>query len=275
MASLRKGSSKGDISSSLGAVLTYPGVAICPSRVINVRKKDNGFLHPFTSLNELFIHILKKTKLRDPISGLTHCIGAALALYGLVLLVSETTHPVRVWHLATYSVFGISMILLFTASTLFHWLPVSERRVVQLRKLDHIMIFIFIAATYTPFCLIPFRGVFGWSVFLCIWLIAALGTVFKLYWINVSKKLCLSIYFFAGLFSIIATGHIFRILQPWAIFWLAAGGLSYTVGAVFYALEKADDKPPLFGCHEIFHLFVMLGSAAHFWVIFRYISLYN
>jgi hemolysin III len=221
------------------------------------------------------MHLHEKTQLREPISGLTHCLGALLALYGLVLLVSETTHPVRPWHLATFSVFSIAMILMYTASTLFHWLPVSERRILQLRKLDHIMIFVFIAATYTPFCLIPFRGAFGWSLFLCIWVIAALGTVFKLYWIHVPKRLCLSIYFFAGFFSIVATGHIFRILQPWAIFWLAAGGLSYTIGAVFYALEKADDKPPLFGYHEIFHLFAMLGNAAHFWVIFRYITLFN
>lgn len=275
MASLRKDSSRGNIPSAREAVLPYPGAAIKPSRIIDVEINDSRFHHLFTSLNDAVMDLQEKTKIREPISGLTHCLGALLALYGLVLLVSETTHPVRPWHLATFSVFGISMILLYTASTLFHWLPVSERRILQLRKLDHIMIFVFIAATYTPFCLIPFRGAFGWSVFLCIWVIAALGTVFKLYWIHVPKRLCLSIYFFAGFFSIVATGHIFRILQPWAIFWLAAGGLSYTIGAVFYALEKADGKPPLFGYHEIFHLFAMLGNAAHFWVIFRYITLFD
>lgn len=268
-------SSRGNIPSATEAVLPYPGADIKPSRVIDVETTTSRFHHLFTSLNDAVLHIQEKTKLREPISGLTHCLGALLALYGLALLVSETTHPVRSWHLATFSVFGISMILLYTVSTLFHWLPVSKRRILQFRKLDHIMIFVFIAATYTPFCLIPFRGAFGWSLFLCIWIIAALGTVFKLYWIHVSKKLCLSIYLFVGFFSIVATDHIFRILQPWAIFWLAAGGLSYTIGAVFYALEKSDDKPPLFGYHELFHLFVMLGSTAHFWVIFRYINLFN
>jgi hemolysin III len=275
MASLRKDSSHGNTPIATGAVLPYPGAAIQPPRVVYVETKARGFHHLFTSLNDAVMHIQEKTKLREPISGLTHCLGAFLALYGLALLVSETTHPVRPWHLATFSVFGISMILLYTASTLFHWLPVSKRRILQLRKLDHIMIFIFIAATYTPFCLIPFRGAFGWRVFLCIWLIAALGTVFKLYWIHVPKRLCLSIYFVAGFFSIVATGHILRILQPWAIFWLAAGGLSYMIGAVFYALEKETDKPPIFGYHELFHLFVMIGSTAHFWVIFRYITLFN
>ena len=275
MASLRKDSLRGNIPSAREAVLAYPGAAIQPSRLIDVETNESRFHHSFTSLYDEVMHIQEKTNLREPISGLTHCIGALLALYGLVLLVSETTHPIRPWHLATFSVFVISMILLYTVSTLFHWLPVSERRILQLRKLDHIMIFIFIAATYTPFCLIPFRGAFGWSLFLCIWVIAALGTVFKLYWIHVPKRLCLSIYLFAGFFSLVATGHIFRILQPWAIIWLAAGGLSYTIGAVFYALEKSDDTPQLFGYHEIFHLFVMLGSAAHFWVIFRYITLFN
>jgi hemolysin III len=275
MAALRKNTSRGFISSPTEAVLPYPGGAIRPPRVIDAETKDSLLRHLLAYLNDAVLHIQEKTQFREPISGLTHCLGALLALYGLFLLISETTHPVRPWHLATFSVFGISMILLFTASTLFHWLPVSEKRVVQLRKLDHIMIFIYIAATYTPFCLIPFRGAFGWSVFLCIWIIAALGTVFKLYWINVPKSLCLSIYLFAGFFSIVGTGHILRILQPWAIFWLAAGGLSYTIGAVFYALDKTGEKPPLFGYHEIFHLFVMLGSTAHFWVIFRYITMFN
>ena len=275
MASSQKDSLWGNIPSATEAVLPYLGAAIQPSRVIDVGTKASRFHHLFTSLNDSVMHIQEKTKLREPISGLTHCLGALLSLYCLALLVSETTHPVRPWHLATFSVFGISMILLYTASAMFHWLPVSERRILQLRKLDHIMIFVFIAATYTPFCLIPFRGAFGWSIFLCIWVIAALGTVFKLYWIHVPKRLCLSIYLFAGFFSIVATGHIFRILQPWAIFWLAAGGLSYMIGALCYALEKAADKPPLFGYHEFFHLFVMFGSTAHFWVIFRYITLFD
>jgi hemolysin III len=158
---------------------------------------------------------------------------------------------------------------------MFHWLPLSEEWVLKLRKLDHIMIFIFIAATYTPFCLIPFRGFFGWSMFASIWIIAGFGTIFKLYWIHMSKKLCLSIYLFAGFFSLTGTSHIVGLLQPWAIFWLAAGGLSYTIGASCYALEKPGEKPPFFGYHELFHIFVMLGSSAHFWVIYHYIIVFN
>jgi hemolysin III len=274
MTASRKDTLSRNIPSASEAVLPHPGPVALPPKSpdagINTRLQD------LTSLiKNRILRLQAKMRLREPMSGFTHCFGALLAAVGLVVLVLKTTEPFRPWHLVTYSIFGTSMVLLYAVSTLFHWLPLSTKNILQLRKLDHIMIFVFIAATYTPFCLIPFRGPFGWSVFVCIWVIAALGTVFKLYWIKVPKKICLSIYFFAGFFSLVSTGHILRTLQPWAIFWLVAGGISYTTGAIFYALEKSDDTPPFFGYHEIFHIFVMLGSSAHFWVIYRYLIEFN
>jgi hemolysin III len=208
-------------------------------------------------------------------SGLTHFVGGMMALAGLPVLLATAVNPFRPWHFVSFAVFGTAMILLYAASTLFHWLPASRVGIVRLRKLDHIMIFIFIAATYTPFCLVPFRGPFGWTMLGCIWAIALCGSVFKLYWIHVPKWLCLSLYFFAGWFSLAGTGQILRTLQPGAIFSLLVGGASYCLGALFYALEKADEPPVLFGYHEAVHLFVILGSCAHFWVMYRYITAFS
>ena len=120
-------------------------------------------------------------KLKDPVSGLTHCIGAVLAIVGLVFLIYGSTHPVKPWHIVTFSIFGAGMILLYTASTLYHWLPFSEKGVRRLRKFDHMMIFILIAVTYTPICLIPLRGAWGWSLFGSVWGLATLGIFLKFF----------------------------------------------------------------------------------------------
>jgi hemolysin III len=275
MAASRSDTSAGSISLLSGTIIPYPERAVLPPHVTGMPQWIRYFYKGSSFFRDIALSIQEKTQIRESMSGLTHFIGAILSTVGLTLLIMETARPLRPWHFATFMVFGLSMIALYTASTMFHWLPLSKEWILKLRKLDHIMIFIFMAATYTPFCLIPFRGVFGWSIFISIWIIAGLGAVFKLYWINVSKKLCISIYLFAGFFSLTATGHIVNLLQPWAIFWLAAGGLSYMIGVSFYALEKSVEKTPFFGYHELFHIFVMLGSTAHFWVIYRYIILFN
>ncbi len=211
--------------------------------------------------------------LREPVNGLTHFIGALLACAGLVVLVMKASDPVKPWHITTFSVFGAGMILLYTVSTLYHWLPLSEKGTARMRTLDHIMIFVLIAATYTPFCLIPFRGVFGWSLFGCIWFIAVVGTVFKLFWINSPRWISAGVYVLMGWIAIVGIGPMVRTLQPGAIFWLVAGGILYSTGAVIYALKRPDPWPGWFGFHEIFHVFVILGSSAHFWVFYRYIML--
>jgi len=248
------------------AAATFPSVQTLPAPARNLIRNEGPL---FRKILDAFLG------LREPMSGLTHLIGALLSVAGLWILMDEVSSPVRPWHLAGYGVFGIAMVLLYTISTLFHWLPFSKEGITRLRKIDHIMIFIFIAATYTPFCLVPFRGAFGWTMLTCIWLIAILGAVFKVFWIHVPKGLCVLLYLFAGWFSLAGTGPIFRTLQPWAIFWLFSGGISYCLGTLFYVLDTRDDRPPLFGYHDIFHLFVMCGSAAHFWVVYRYIGLFD
>ncbi len=275
MASLRRSASSGDIPSVSEVVLTHHGPSALPSRVSIIETSPNRIRGFNASIQNWILHIQTITKLREFVSGLTHCVGGVLAIIGLVLLVATASSPFRPWHLVTFTFYGTSMVLLYTISMLFHWLPLSEKGILRLRRLDHIMIFVFIAATYTPFCLIPFRGALGWSIFACIWAMAALGGVFKMYWIHVPKWLCLTPYFFAGCFAFIATGPIIRTLQPWAIFWLIAGGIFYSIGALFYALDKPEPTPRLIGYHDIFHVFVILGSIAHFWVIYRYINVFN
>ncbi len=210
--------------------------------------------------------------LRDPVSGLTHFIGALLAVAGLVALIVEASNPLRPWHLTTYVVFGIGMILLYTASTLYHWLPLSQEGTVKLKRLDHMMIFVLIAATYTPICLIPLRGSWGWSIFGAVWTVALLGIVFKIFWIHAPRWLATSLYIGMGWIAVVGIVPLVRTLQPGALFWLFAGGVLYTVGGVIYALKRPDPIPHVFGFHEVFHIFVMLGTAAHFWTVYRYVS---
>jgi len=214
-------------------------------------------------------------KLRDPVSGLTHFIGAILAIVGLILLIYKSVDPVRPWHLVTFSVFGTGLILLYTTSTLYHWLPFSEKGIQRMRRLDHMMIFILIAATYTPICLIPMRGPWGWSLFGSIWGLATLGILLKFFWLQAPRWFSTMIYILMGWLVVVGIWPLIQALKLGGFMWVLIGGLFYTVGAIIYALKKPDPWPNIFGFHEIFHIFVMLGSFSHFWVMYRYVARFN
>jgi hemolysin III len=209
--------------------------------------------------------------LRDPVSGLTHCIAAALAVLGTVLLIVRATGPALPWHIVTFSIFGGGMILLYTASTLYHWLPVGERGVRVLRRVDHSMIFFYIAATYTPICLIPLRGPWGWSIFGVIWGLAIGGIVMKIFWITAPRWLSTGIYLAMGWLVLVGVYPLVKAMSPASLVWLVAGGLVYSLGAVIYALKWPNPFPRHFGFHEIFHLFVIGGSACHYVVMYWYV----
>ena len=214
-------------------------------------------------------------KLRDPISGLTHFIGAVLAVVGLILLIYKSVDPVKPWHLVTFSVFGAGLILLYTSSTLYHWLPFSEKGIQRMRRLDHMMIFVLIAATYTPICLIPMRGPWGWSLFGSIWGLATLGIFLKFFWLQAPRWFSTMIYILMGWLIVVGIWPLIQALKLGGFMWVLIGGLFYTVGAIIYALRKPDPWPNIFGFHEIFHIFVMLGSFSHFWVMYRYVARFN
>lgn len=211
------------------------------------------------------------TKIKDPISSLTHLFGALLSIVGLVLLVYHAAIKATVWHIVTFAIFGGSLILLYTASTVYHTLSVSDRATRVLRKIDHMMIYILIAGTYTPICLIPLRGVLGWGLFGSIWGIAIIGIVMKGFWLNAPRWLSTLFYTIMGWLVIVAFLPLVETVPAAGIGWLVAGGILYTIGAVIYGTKWPKINWKFFGFHEIFHLFVLLGSFCHFWLMYRYI----
>jgi len=209
--------------------------------------------------------------LRDPVSGLTHFIAALLAVLATVLLIQRSVDPAMPWHIVTFSIFGGGMILLYTASTLYHWLPVSEKSIRLLRRVDHSMIFFYIAATYTPICLIPLRGPWGWSIFGVIWGLAFVGIGMKVFWLHAPRWLSTGIYLAMGWLVIVGIYPLYQSLPGAALAWLVAGGVVYSLGAVIYAIKWPNPIPKYFGFHEIFHLFVIGGSFCHFVVMYWYV----
>ena len=192
---------------------------------------------------------------------------------GLVLLVERGLALDSTWLVVSLVIFGVSLILLYTASTLYHWLPLSERGTMLLRKFDHVMIFLLIAGTYTPICLVALRGPWGWSLFGCVWVLALLGMGFKIIWFNTYRWLSTAIYIGMGWLAVVAIWPLVQRVPLAGLGWMLAGGVFYTVGAVIYGRKRPDPWPKVFGFHELFHVFVLLGSISHFWMIYHYIAL--
>lgn len=205
-------------------------------------------------------------------SGLTHCLGAAGAVVGLVLLLVRAASPVKPWHLASFAIFGAGMFGLYLASTLYHLVPYGPVRTRRLRKFDHIMIFALIAASYTPICLVPLRGPWGWSLLGAVWGLGLAGAVIKLFWLGAPRWLSTGVYLFMGWLAVVGVVPMVQNLSPGALAWLGAGGLAYTAGGCIYAIKKPDPWPGFFGFHEIFHCFVLAGTFCHFLVMYLYIA---
>lgn len=210
-------------------------------------------------------------KLRDPISGLTHFFGLLISIAGLVILVYLAAKRATPWHIVSFSIFGASLILLYGASSMYHLLPLSEKGIRILRKIDHMMIFVLIAGTYTPVCLVPLRGPWGWSLFGSVWGIALIGMILKIVWLDAPRWFSTCVYVLMGWLVVIAFLPLARSMPPAGLEWLAAGGVLYTVGAVIYGTKRPRISLKWFGFHEIFHLFVLCGSFAHFWLMLKYI----
>ena len=213
---------------------------------------------------------------RDPYDGLrpwsafTHGIGALLALLGTILLLLRSVAlDLDVWHVVSFAVYGLSMICLYTASTLYHCLNVPVAGRLALRKYDHCSIYLLIAGSYTPLCLTVLRGAGGIPLATAVWVLAAAGTVLTITRLAIPRWLTSAIYLFMGWLAIFAIVPIYRALPAAGFFWLLAGGVLYTVGGVLYAVKWPGRDNPKFGCHEIFHVFILLGSVAHFVLMYR------
>jgi hemolysin III len=211
--------------------------------------------------------------LREPMNGFTHFIGVIFAIIGTILLISISLNPYKPHHFISFSIFGFGMILLFTTSTLYHWLKLTDVGTMKLRRADHIMIFIYIAATYTPICIIALKGTLGWGLLIAVWFVALVGIIIKTFWMNAPRWLSTFIYILMGWLAVIIIYPLVNAVQIDAMIWLLIGGLFYTIGAVIYALKRPDPLPGILGFHEIFHLFVLLGTFSHFWMMYKYIAI--
>ena len=212
---------------------------------------------------------------RDPYDGLrpwsaiTHGVGAVLGALATLVLVTGSAHMGSMWKLVSLAIYGLSMAALYTASTLYHCVNTTVAGRVALRKLDHTSIYFLIAGSYTPVCLIALRGAWGWSLFGIIWALAAAGLVMSLVWINCPRIVTSTIYIAMGWLAIFAIYPLWQVLGLRGVAWLLAGGILYTVGGVLYALKWPGRDNPRFGCHEVFHVFILLGSIAHFVMMYR------
>ncbi|PLW79383.1 hemolysin [Candidatus Woesearchaeota archaeon] len=206
----------------------------------------------------------------EPLSAWTHLIGALLSIAALVLMIVFASIKSTVWHIVSYSIFGTSLILLYLASTIFHFIRRDVKAKKLFERIDHSMIYVLIAGTYTPILLVPLRGALGWTLFGIIWGIAILGVVLKST-INMKEWFSTLLYVLMGWLIIFAIKPLLENIGILAFFWLLIGGIAYTIGAVFYYIDTKKEKGVLFGHHEIFHIFVMIGSFSHFWVMLKYL----
>lgn len=215
-------------------------------------------------------------KIKDPVSGISHLIGAVLSVIGLVfLIVYSAKYGEGAWDVVSFTIFGVGLILLYTFSTLYHMLNIGERGTRVFRKFDHMMIYVLIAASYTPICLGPIRGPWGFSILGVVWGLAILGIILTAVWLQAPRWLTTSIYIAMGWLVIVMAYPLLKTFKElnalYSLIWLLVGGIFYTIGGVIYGLKKAPFTTKHFGFHEIFHIFVLLGSFCQYWFIFRYL----
>ena len=208
-------------------------------------------------------------RIREPVNGVSHLIGLLLAAAGTILLLRLARGPGQS---LAFAIYGATLILLYSASTLYHSLPLSERPLRALRTLDHIAIYFLIAGTYTPVALVTLDGTLGWTILAAVWLIALAGIPFKLFFLDAPVWLSTATYLGMGYLDLVAVVPIVRAVSYEGLAWLIAGGIAYTVGAVIYARERPDPFPGRFGHHEIWHLLVLTGSGCHYAFMVYYVA---
>ena len=205
--------------------------------------------------------------LKEPFNSISHMVGAGLAIAGLVILVLLADGPLEV---VTAAVYGAGLVALYSMSAIYHAVPGGPRVEAWLERLDHVAIYLLIAGTYTPVCLVFLGGGWGWSLFGTVWGIAIVGILLALlvplgpYWLHVVGYVGL------GWVALVAAPVLFPRLTTGGLMWLIAGGVIYTLGALFYAWDRPRIVGPL-GAHELWHIFVLGGSAAHYIFIVQYV----
>lgn len=202
--------------------------------------------------------------IREPINSITHFIGMVLSIIALPFVITKSQNLIQ---MLTTIVFVLGLIGLYGTSSIYHAINGSPETLRQWRKADHMMIYILIAATYTPICLIGLKGIIGYTLLGIIWGLSLLGIIFKIFWLNMPRRIYTALYVILGWAAIFAIYPLYQAVGAIGITLLIGGGISYTVGAIIYARKSKWMLGP-FGFHEIFHLFIMLGSLLHFIMIY-------
>ena len=212
--------------------------------------------------------------IREPGSAITHLIGVILSVLATTPLLIKVAVQDDHTAFIAMAIFMCSMVALYSASTIYHSVTVRDRILRVFRKLDHMMIFVLIAGSYTPICLIVLGGKSGYTLLAVVWGIALVGMTIKACWITCPKWFSSIIYIAMGWICLAVFGTLWNTLPHSAFLWLLAGGIIYTVGGVIYALKLPifNAKHRFFGSHEIFHLFVLGGSICHFIFMYQYVA---
>lgn len=214
-----------------------------------------------------------KKHIKDPGSAITHFIGMLMAVFAAVPLIVRAAHEPERIYVISIIIYAASLILLYAASTTYHTFDRSEKINRILKKVDHMMISVLIAGSYTPICLLVLGGRTGIILLTIVWSFAIVGIVLKAFWINCPKWVSSVLYIGMGWTCVLAFTQLLNSMPREAFAWLLAGGIIYTAGGIIYALKLPifNNKHKYFGTHEIFHLFVMGGSACHFIVMYTFI----
>ena len=209
------------------------------------------------------------------VGGLIHCIEASFSIVALVLLIVFASIYGNAYHIVSYTIFGTSMFLMYLFSTLYHWLNISGKALTFFRKFDQILSYIFIGGTYTPLCLVLLRGAWGWSIFGVIWGLVVGAIIMSAIWTRMPKALTYSLFFTISstlLIAIVPLINAFNTLNIFNGFWLfLIGALIYFFGGLSYILKWPKINAKHFTNHELLHIFIVLGSASHFWLYIYYL----
>ncbi len=203
-------------------------------------------------------------KTEEKINVITHAFGLLLSVIALIFLIIKSYNYGNTWHMISFAIFGISLIVLYTASTVYHNSKELKLRT-KLNIFDHASIYILIAGTYTPFTLVTLHGKIGWWLFGITWFLAITGVILKLFFTGRYDKLSTLMYVFMGWLIVFAIKSLIQNLPIEGIWWLFAGGIAYTLGAILYSFDKIKFN------HAIFHVFVLIGSFCHFISVYFYV----
>lgn len=210
--------------------------------------------------------------IREPFNALSHLVGAVLSVVALIAMIFKaTTNDSSVLNIVAVVIFGISMILLYSASATYHMVLAKDKVIAFFRKLDHSMIFLLIAGSYAPFCLIALNGTTGFVLFSVVTGIAVAGILFKMVWFNCPRWLSTGLYIGMGWIIVFLASPLSKVLSTPGLWLLITGGMMYTIGGIIYGAKPKFLQSKYLGFHEIFHIFILLGTFSHFLCVYFYV----